>query len=320
MSQTALVTARERLVGTHKILLSLLTSENDYQKEQAEAAQQAAERLGVQLDVVYAENDPVQQSQQVLAAIQSKNSKPDGIAAFPASPTGLGQVAKAAVGAGIGWAVLNRKVDYLASLRASCSVPVFQVSTDHVEIGRIQGRQAAVLMPEGGLALYIQGPASASAAEDRAAGFNQTKPANLQLRSMRANWTQESAYAAVEGWLRLSIAHTTPVCAVIAHNDAMAMGARRALEEGTTGKEQERWLGLPFLGCDGLQRTGRVWVKNNLLRATVIHPLTAGLAIEIMANSLRTGSESKEATVLEPASYPPIESLRVGTKSRSLAD
>ena len=39
--------------------------------EQAAAAQEAANRLGVELEIIYAENDAILQSQQLLKIIQS---------------------------------------------------------------------------------------------------------------------------------------------------------------------------------------------------------------------------------------------------------
>ena len=146
-----------------KILLSLTTEDNDYQQIQATAAEETARRLGANLQIIYADNDALTQSDQLLSVIQSKTqTKPDAIIFEPVG-TGLEQVARAAVKAGIGWCVMNRDVDYLAESRAH-SVPVFAVSSDHDEIGRIQGKQIQSLLPNGGHVLYIEGPSSSDAA------------------------------------------------------------------------------------------------------------------------------------------------------------
>ncbi len=295
-------------MGQLNIVVSLITTDNDYQREQAAAAEEAARRLGVHADIIFAENDPINQSQQLLKEIQTSGKKPDGIAFEPVSGTGLPQVAKAAVAANVGWAVVNRHVDYIATLRTA-SVPVFEVSSDHVEVGRIHGRQLRVLLPNGGMVLHIEGPTAASAAQDRTRGLAETKPQNIQLRTMRGNWTQESAYAAISAWLRLSTSHTLPVAAVCAQNDSMALGARHAFERETSGAEREKWTKLPFLGCDGLPQTGQAWVRSQLLAATVILPPTAGLAVEMLVNALRTGKNPPATTLASPSSYPPIESL-----------
>ena len=51
-------------------LVSLTNDDNDYQQEQASAAQQAARRLDVDITIVHANNDAVTQSQQLLHYIQ----------------------------------------------------------------------------------------------------------------------------------------------------------------------------------------------------------------------------------------------------------
>jgi ribose transport system substrate-binding protein len=114
--------------------------------------------------------------------------------------TPLPQAAHAAVGAGIGWVLLNREADYLSELRKSSKVPVFAISSNHEEIGRIQGRQFAALLPNGGTVLYIQGPGDAASA--RTSGMFETKPANIHTKMLRGNWTEESAQKAVSSWLR----------------------------------------------------------------------------------------------------------------------
>lgn len=293
---------------TLNILVSLITTDNDFQREQAVAAEDAGRRLGVNLKIIFAENDPITQSQQLLKEIQNSGTKPDGIAFEPVSGTGLPQVAKAAISAGVGWAVVNRHVDYLSSIR-NASVPVFEVSADHMEVGRIQGHQLRALLPQGGLALYIEGPATATAATDRTLGLAETKPQNIQLRKMKGNWTQESAYAAVTAWLRLSTSHTLPVSAIVAHNDSMALGARHAFERETSGAEKDRWLKLPFIGCDGLSQTGQAWVRNQLLTATVVIPPSAGVAVEMLVNALRSGRQPAEKTLVAPTSFPALERL-----------
>src|SRR5260221_10690523 len=122
-----------------RILVSLTTNDNDYQIEQAQSAEQAARKLGVELQIVYADNDAITQSTQILKAIQAdENQRPNAIVFEPVGGTALPQVARAAATAGIGWAVLNRDANYILELRRSSSAPVFGVTSDHLEIARIQ--------------------------------------------------------------------------------------------------------------------------------------------------------------------------------------
>jgi len=133
-----------------KFLVSLTTNQNDYQIEQAQSAEQAARKFGVDIEVAYADNDAINQSTQILRAIQAApEDRPDAIIFEPVGGTAFPQVARAAVSSGIGWAVLNRDANYIPELRAANKAPVFCVTSDHVEIGRIQGRQCAALLPTG---------------------------------------------------------------------------------------------------------------------------------------------------------------------------
>jgi len=290
-------------------LVSLTNNENDYQQEQQAAAEKAARRLGVDLKIVHANNDAVTQSQQLLHYIQgAADSRPDAIVFEPAGGTGFPQVARAAVAADIGWVVLNHEADYLRQLRQGCHVPVFSISSDHEEVGKIQGKQFAALLPKGGSILYIEGPANSSAAHERTTGMNLTKPANIQVKTMRANWTEESAHRAVSSWLRLRTSQETLIDLVGAQDDSMAAGARKAFAEIAVG-ERERWLKIPFTGCDGLPKTGQSWVRSGLLAATVFIRPNTDLALEMLTEAIRTGSQLPEVKLIAPESVPTIQEL-----------
>jgi ABC-type sugar transport system substrate-binding protein len=291
-------------------VLSLTNNDNDYQIEQATAAQEAAQRLGVELQILYSDNDAINQSQQLLKVIQShSDTHPDGILFEPVGGTALPQVARAAASAGIGWAVLNREVDYLAELRKTYRVPAFCVTSDHEEIGRIQGLQMGALLPNGGTVLYIQGPSESLAAKQRTSGMYETKPAEVQAKLMKAQWTEASAYKTVSSWLRLSTSHQTHIDAVAAQDDSMALGARKAFEELPEGEARDRWLSLPFLGCDGLPNSGQVWVRRGTLTATIFIPPNAGKALDLLVHATQTGTIPPDQTFTTAVSYPTIDVL-----------
>ncbi len=66
-----------------------------YLRAQKAAAQAVADRLGVQLEMISAEMDPVAQGQQLLNLVQSRTSpKLDGILVEPVSAAGLPRVEK----------------------------------------------------------------------------------------------------------------------------------------------------------------------------------------------------------------------------------
>lgn len=292
-----------------------LPNRNTYHLEQAAAARETALQLGGEVDILHADNDAVTQSRQVLEIVQSRSqSKPDAILFEPLTTTGLVRAAEAAVGAGIGWVVLNSDVDYLERLRGiNGKVPVFSVTRDHTEIGRIQGRQFAALLPNGGTVLYIQGPANNSAAVQRTTGLDSTKPANIHLKALRSNWEEASAYRAVQAWLRLSTNRTVSIGVVGCQYDGMARGARRAFEE-LPDAERERWLSLPFTGVDGLAAEGKVWVDQGLMAATVVSLTTTQVAMQMLVRAMAGGTAPPLRTLIDLASYPSLEKLSVKRK------
>ena len=291
-------------------VLSLTNSENDYQLEQVNAAEEAAKRLGVNLRILDADNNAIDQSQQLLKIIQShSDSHPDGIIFEPVGGTAMPQVARAAAAAGIGWVVLNREVEYIADLRKAYRIPAFTLTTDHEEVGRIQGRQFGALLPGGGSVLYIQGPSESPAAKQRTSGMYETKPVDVQVKLMKAQWTETSAYRTVSSWLRLSTSHQMHIEVIAAQDDSMAMGARKAFEELPSGAARDRWLSAPYLGCDGLPNSGQAWVREGRLTATVYIPPNAGTALKMLAKAVQTGTMPEEQTLTVPVSYPAIETL-----------
>jgi ribose transport system substrate-binding protein len=289
-------------------LVSLTNNDNDYQMEQATAAQKAARRLGVEINVIHANNDAVTQSQQLLQYIQGEAAmRPDAIVFEPAGGTGFPQVARAAVAAGMGWVVLNHEADYIHQLRMKYQAPIFSISSDHEEVGKIQGKQFAALLPRGGTVLYIEGPNNSSATHLRTAGMNRTKPANIEVKTLRANWTEESAHRAVSSWLRLRTSQETHIDLVGAQDDSMAAGARMAFTELPEG-QRERWLRIPLTGCDGLPKTGQAWVRNGLLAATIYIPPNADLALEMLVEAVRSGARP-ESKLTAAQSVPSIDEL-----------
>jgi ribose transport system substrate-binding protein len=293
-----------------RFLVSLTVNDDDYQTEQAIAAEQAARQLGIEVQILYAENDAITQSQQLLAAILSRpDSRPHGVIFEPVGGTALPKVAQAAVSAGIGWVALNREVSYLAELRKANSAPAFAISSNHMEIGRLQGRQMSTLLPKGGSVLYIQGPSDNSAARERTEGMWQTKLGTIQIQTLKAKWTRESSRRAVQSWLSLSTSRNARIDLVAAQDDSMAMGARGVFEEIDDAVKRDKWLRLPYIGCDGLPKTGQEWLRKGLLAATVYIPPNTPLALEMLAKALAGDAHPPECTLTIPKSIPSLEEL-----------
>ena len=290
-----------------RILLSLITEENDYQREQAAAAMTAARKLDVDLQVVYANGEAIAQTRQLLAAINSATDRPDAIVVHPAG-TAMLQVAKTASQKNIGWVVVNRGVDNLLPAAERSAAPMACLELDQMEVGRIQGRQFAALMPSGGKLFYIEGPGT-EAVKQRRAGMQETLPANIQVEAARAKWTEDSGAHVMSVRLKIKGDRAPDVQVVGCQNDTMAIGARKAAEALPAGPIRDQWLKVAFTGCDGLPATGQKWVQRGLLAATVIASPLAGLAVEHVARALASGQPMPEHTLARPASYPALASV-----------
>ncbi len=294
-----------------RLRIALVAVENnDFQKMQAASAQEAASRLGIDLQVLHIEHDALMQSQEILKLLQGPPpARPHGILFEPVG-TALAKAAQLAAAENVGWVILNRaNVDYLPELRTKYSTPMFCVTTSHIDVGRVQGEQMGRLVRSGGIVLYIQGPSDNEASKQRSAGMQASKPPLVEIRYMKGTWTEKSGYQAIQSFLALSTSRQAAVKLVAAQNDAMALGARRAFQELTSGADLARFSNLPFIGCDGLPDGGQAAVRNGKLAATVVIPPNAGNAVEVLADALRKRRQPEERILTTPTSFPALTSL-----------
>jgi len=104
---------------------------------------------------------------------------------------------------------------------------------------------------------------------------------------------------------------------VSAQDDSMAMGARKAFQEMSDSQLRDRWLRLPFTGCDGMPKTGQACVRSGLLAATIVVPPNAGLAVEMLTKTIGGAATPPERTFVDVRSFPSVEELgKPGEKKR----
>src|SRR5271154_5848495 len=287
-----------------------------YLRAQTSAAQATADRLGVELEIVSAQMDAVAQGQHLVDLVHSRTSRPAGILVEPVSAAGLPRVAEAAVAAGIGWVVSNAHVDYIGALRRNSKVPVFQISQDHVEVGRIQGRQIAAIWPNGGSVLYLRGPQMSWWATKRFEGMEAAKPKNVDVRSLKIlASTADGAHNAVCSWLNLTRQRPEGTQLIVSQNADFITGARKAFETTTSGPERVKWLALPCAGV-GVADRSRPLVDQGAFCAAVVTSLTLDVAVEMLARAMTGGSQPPEHTFVDAYSYPTIEALEKKWKTR----
>jgi ABC-type sugar transport system substrate-binding protein len=289
-----------------KLSLFLPDPGNDFVHALAADATEAAKRLGFTLSVQFSANQAVEQIQQAFAALRApEGERPLAVLAMPVHDPSLERVARAAAAAGIGWICLHRMTGDLEALRQEYpAVPLFLVAPDQEEIGRIQGREMMSMFPQGANVLYVQGRSDNLSTTQRAAGLREVIEGSRVVLAdvIDGNWSASDTERMVGRWLRLLIAHT-PIDIVTCQNDAMAMGAMRALREAATALGRPALAQLPIIGCDGLPGMGRKLVDSGELAATIVLPMAGSVAIEQFAQALDTGKMPPLRTLLAPRAY-----------------
>jgi ribose transport system substrate-binding protein len=286
-----------------------LPNDNAYQHAQGIAAKTTGDSLGLELQVMHAKDDSITQSQQLLEIIQSPAaSRPSAFVVEPVTAAGLPRVAEAAVSAGIGWVVSNSDVTYVKQLRKNPRVPVFTVTQGQREIGQIQGKQIAELLPAGGSVLYIEGPSMSSVADQRQAGTESSVPSNIQITTLRSKWSAESATQSTGAWLRLATSRTAKFDLVAGQTHELALGAKKALQSVEDMDQRKTWLEVPFIGI-GIASQVKPLVDQKILRAAVITSVTMELALRMLVRALQTQAQPLERTVVEASSFPDLQQL-----------
>ncbi len=289
-----------------KVGVGLLTDQQEFQLMQAAGAREAAARAGLEIEVLFADNNAVVQIHQLFRHIHApETARPAALVVETVANEGFERVARNAVKAGIGWVLVNRSGSHLDELRAERSdLPISSVSVDNVEAGRIQGRQLRALLPGTGLVVYVQGPSDTATASDRLHGTQEViQGTGIELRILNGDWTEESGEKALSSWLRLKTTEALHPSLVCCQNDSMAVGARRAIRQ-----HRKEWADLPFTGCDGLPEGGQKLVRKGELTATVVTPPPAGAAVSLVARAL-AGTPVPAEVRLAPQSYPKEEEL-----------
>jgi ribose transport system substrate-binding protein len=286
-----------------------LPNDNAYQGEQKAVARSTAQRLGLDLQVIQAADDSTTQSQQLLKILESSaETGPNAFLVEPLSVTGLRRVAEAAVAKGIAWVMSNSEVDYIKHLRKNPRVPVFTVTQGQREIGQLQGKQLAGLLPQGGSVLYVEGPSMSSVAIQRREGMESAKSRHIRITTIHSNWNEESAYQSASTRLQLASSRGENFELVAAQSHELASGARKAFRNIDNPEQREKWLGLRFIGS-GISGQVKPLVDGGVLAAAVVTSVTMEVALKLLVRAIETQAQPPERSVVEETSYPDLEKI-----------
>ncbi len=199
-----------------------------------EGAQEAANRLNVNLIVRDAGNDIAKQNEQIQEMI---DMGVNAIVITAVDSTAVAEKIEAAAAAGIAIFTVDRSVD--------SNVVVSHIASDNTAGGKMAGDYLAETIGKQGSVVELEGIAGTSAAQDRGAGFNQamaTYPNITIVAKEVANFNREEGQTVFAQIL----ADQPTINGVFAHNDEMILGAIAAAEEAGRAND------IIFVGFDAV--------------------------------------------------------------------
>ncbi|WP_277212647.1 substrate-binding domain-containing protein [Isoptericola croceus] len=261
------------------VTLSLSTLNNPFFVDVRDGAQEAADELGLDLDVVDAQNDSTTQANQIANAV---TGGADGVVVNPVDSDAAGAAVQPALGADLPVVGVDRAVDGadITSL----------VSSDNVAGGRQAAEALAAAIGEEGTVIVLQGVAGTSASRDRGQGFAEgiAEFADIEVvATQTANFDRAQALDVATNLLQ---SHPDTV-GIFAENDEMALGAIQAL--GARAGDD-----VMVVGFDGTD-DGLAAVESGSLVATVAQqPTELGRqSVEVMSRVLAGETVDSEIPV-----------------------
>ena len=171
------------------------------------------------------------------------------------------------------------------------------IGADNKEIGSSMAEYLAGALTSGGRILELSGLYSSSPAIERQQGFDSvvaTRPGLEIVARTHSDWTEQGAYRTMDSLL--SKPHPQFDC-LFAHNDRMAMGARRA-----AAKHGLDINNIQFCGIDAMPQKGggMQLVADDTLFASYIYP-TRGDEVMQLAMNILTNKKYKRENQLSSA-------------------
>ena len=171
------------------------------------------------------------------------------------------------------------------------------IGADNKEIGSSMGEYLAGTLTDGGRILELSGLSTSSPAIERNNGFDsvvQCRPGISIVEHLSADWTEQGAFRTVDSLL--SKPHNEFDC-VFAHNDRMAMGARRAAKKHGLNLEHIKFCGIDAMPQKG---GGMELVDNGTLFASYTYP-TRGDEVMLLAMNILEGKKYNRENQLSSA-------------------
>ncbi len=253
---------------------------DEYQLLQELAAIDEGRRAGIDVEVVFV--PAFDQLRTIRRRLNEGASRPvHAIVTEPASSSTLEFLLRDVQGKA-GLVLLNGWGPAVEGAAASWGNehPFGTISTDHRNIGEIQGRQISALAPRGANVLCVTGPPRSSAAQDRLAGVRATLRNDARLlETSGGEWTETEGAAAFNSWYGVFKARSDAVPVIACQSDELAVGAMKAGQAVGSPAHRDMFAKARFLGVDGCPNYGKRLVDEGKLAATIVTPPNTDIAI-----------------------------------------
>ncbi len=203
--------------GGQTVHLLVSTLSNPFFVQLRDGAEQEADALGIELEILDAQDDAVTQTNQLNNALAT------GADAVIVNPVDSDAAVPGVTG------LLDGDVPVIAVDRGVTDVDVTSfVSSDNVQGGQLAADALAEAMGETGEAIVLQGIPGSSASRERGEGFNEGISAYSDIT---VSGTQTANFDRAEGLnVATNLLQANPaVSGIFAENDEMALGAVEAL-------------------------------------------------------------------------------------------
>lgn len=252
-----------------KVALVLKTLNHPFFVEMRSGAREAADRLGVQLEVQAAERevDVEKQMQIVENLIQAR------IQALVIAPSGSREIVAALVKASnakIPIVIVDTRLDEAAAAAAGVSPATF-VGSDNYEGGKLAGAFLATATGGQARVAILEGIPGHETGDSRLRGFRdavKNSPGITIVASQPANWERDQGFTVFQNLMQ---AHAD-IDTVFAASDLMALGAIEAIAAaGKTGT-------IRIVGFDALDDAKKAIAAGTMLASVAQFPFEMGQA------------------------------------------
>jgi ribose transport system substrate-binding protein len=261
------------------VALVLKTLNHPFFVDMRRGAQEAADRLGVTLQVQAAEREiDVEKQMQIV-----ENLIQTGIKALCITPSGSREIISALVkarDAGVPIIVVDTRVDAKAAADAGVQPKTF-VGSDNYEGGRLAGEFAVKLTGGKARVAILEGIPGHETGDSRLRGFREAvagQPGMSIVASQPANWERDQGFNVFQNMLQ---AHQD-IDTVFAASDLMALGAIEAIAAaGKTGK-------IRVIGFDALDDAKKAIEAGTMAASVAQFPSEMGrVAVESAVKVMR---------------------------------